>query len=222
MIALLDLDIFCYRAAVASADVNEAIAKSRLDEMITDLMLYDLPDCEDFEGYLTGSGNFRYARATIQPYKGNRTQPKPLMLSVLRQHCVDEWKATLIDGEEADDALGKNQTANTVIVTIDKDLDMVPGDHYNFVKKIRYNITEEEGIFNFYKQLLTGDRTDNIRGVAGIGPVKALKILAACKDEHEMYDACLVAYDGNYDELKENADLLWIRQKDKEEWHVPK
>lgn len=222
MLALLDGDIFCYRVAAASQDVSEAVAKARLDEMLEDLLLYDLPDVKDYEGYLTGKGNFRYARATIQPYKGNRTQPKPEHLQALRDHVVNDWGFTVVDGEEADDALGKNQTDNTIIVTIDKDLDMIPGKHFNFVKRIFFDVSEEEAIKFFYTQLLTGDRTDNIRGVAGIGPAKAEKILKDCKDEHEMYDSCLIAYNGNYDELKENADLLWIRRKDKQEWHVPK
>lgn len=222
MKALLDADIFCFRVAAASQDVSEKFAVARFDEMIEDLLVYDLEGYTDYEGYLTGSGNFRYARATIQPYKGNRTQDRPVHLQAIRDHSVLEWGFVVVDGEEADDALGKNQTEDTLIVTIDKDLNMIPGKHYNFVKRIFYDVSEEEATKFFYTQLLTGDRTDNIRGVLGIGPAKAEKILKDCKDEHEMYDACLIAYQGNYEELKENADLLWIRRKDKEEWQVPK
>lgn len=222
MLALLDGDIFCYRVAAASQDVSEAVAKARLDEMLEDMLLYDLPDVKDYEGYLTGKDNFRYARATIQPYKGNRTQPKPENLQCLRDHAVNDWGFTVIDGEEADDAMGKNQTDDTIIVTIDKDLDQIEGKHFNFVKRLYYDVSKEQATRFFYKQLLTGDRTDNIRGVVGIGDKKAEKILNECKDEHDMYDACLVAYGGNYDELKENADLLWIRRKGQEEWTVPK
>ena len=46
--------------------------------------------------YLTGSGNFREQVATIQPYKGNRTQPKPPYLPDVR--CGDVGKAAGDEG----------------------------------------------------------------------------------------------------------------------------
>ena len=46
-----------------------------------------------------------------------------------------------------------------------------------------------EGLKNFYKQLLTGDRADNIPGVPSIGPIKSGKILSKCKDELDMFEA---------------------------------
>jgi 5'-3' exonuclease len=61
--------------------------------------------------------------------------------------------------------------------------------------------------------VLTGDRTDNIIGLKGIGPKKAEKLLKDCKTEREYYDACLKAYDGNQLRVDENLNLLWLRRE---------
>jgi 5'-3' exonuclease len=157
-------------------------------------------------------------------YKGNRTAPKPAHLSVLRTHLVEEWGAVVIDCQEADDAIAIEATKlqdNYIIASVDKDLDQIAGWHYNFVKKIGYNITPEEGMFRFYKQILTGDASDNIIGINGIGPVKADKLLAEAEDENEMYSICLEQYDGNEDRVIENARLLWLRRYENELWQPP-
>ena len=78
-----------------------------------------------------------------------------------------------------------------ILVSIDKDLDTVPGWHYNYDKKITYFVTPEEASYNFYYQLLVGDSSDNIKGAVGVGPAKAKKILSECKTELEMYQACI-------------------------------
>ena len=142
-----------------------------------------------YELYLTGKDNFRYDVATIQPYKGNRKDvARPTHEKAIRQYMIDNWGAIVIDGQEADDAVSIRQTMlgdRSCIVSADKDLDMVPGWHSKLRKgkeddKLTpYYVTEEEGLLHFYTQLLTGDPTDNIQGVPGIGKVKAGKLLQA-------------------------------------------
>ncbi len=61
-------------------------------------------------------------------------------------------------------------------MSIDKDLDMIRGWHYNFIKDKKYFIDDQQAIKHFYTQILTGDRVDNIIGLRGIGPKKAEKI----------------------------------------------
>ena len=135
------------------------------------------------------------------------------------------WSFTMIEDQEADDAIGiaayEMEVGEYCICSIDKDLDMLRGDHYNFVKDERYFITEEEGIKNFYKQLLMGDRVDNIIGIKGIGTVKAERLLKECKNENEMYLAILEAYDGNAERVLENGRLLWIRRQHNQLWTPP-
>jgi hypothetical protein len=237
MKALLDSDILGYRIAFACENETIDVAKHRLDHYITDILMCGVDNtfkdcfCDSWQLYLTGKNNFRYGVATTVPYKGNRVAPKPQHLQALRQHMIEEWGASVTDGDEADDAIAIDGTTlglSCVMVSLDKDFDQIPGWHYNFVKKLGYFVDERQGLYSFYKQILTGDTADNIQGLAGIGPVKAAKKLAVCEDvtdlseyEMAMYDVCVDAYEGNVDRVLENALLLWLRRTPNEMWTPP-
>ena len=232
MFAVLDSDLIAYRISFACKDESETHAKYSLNNYVSDILVrgvdkvYDGCFVDDWKLYLTGSSNYRFNIATTAVYKGNRVAPKPQHLPALRKHLVDEWGAIIVEGIEADDAVATHATElgynNSVIVSVDKDLDQVPGWHYNFVKDIAYHITPEEGMYRFYKQILTGDSADNIIGLKGIGPVKADKILDECDTEVKLYNACVQAYDGNEERVLENARLLWLRRYEGQMWEPPK
>ena len=225
MIALIDADIVAYRIAFGCEDEPEKIAIKKVSEFLEDL-LFTYTDAEDCEGYLTGSSNYRLDIAKTAPYKGTRVSEKPRHLGIIRQYMIDAWAFSVQEQQEADDAIGIRAYAlgenDYVICSIDKDLDNIRGKHYNFVKNEAYYVTEEQAIKNFYRQLLTGDRVDNIPGISGIGPKKAEKILEDCVTEEELYSAVLKAYDGNVEYLTEQGQLLWIRRKENELWEPPK
>ena len=90
------------------------------------------------------------------------------------------------------------------------------------LNKVDGYIEEQEAIKHFYKQLLTGDRTDNIRGLEGIGNKKAEKILKGLTKEKELYKAVLEKYNNNKEYLLEQGRLLWIRKKKNQLWKLPK
>ena len=224
MKALIDGDILVYRVAFASQEETEAIAKARMSAFVDELVTPS--DISSIEGYLTGKGNYRNEIAVTATYKGNRKDvAKPVHYQFLRDYLEKEWGFLMITGQEADDAIGiKAYTMDDndyIIMTIDKDLDMIKGWHYNFVKKDKYFVKEEDTMGIFYKQVLTGDRTDNIEGLKGIGPVKAERILKECNTEEEMYQAVLKAYDGNEERVLENGQLLWIRREANQMWKPP-
>lgn len=225
MIGLVDSDILCYRVGFGTDEEPESTALSTLDGFITDLMCEDeLVDVMSFEFYLTGKTNFRDDIAVTKPYKGNRKgNRKPQHIEALRKHLVDVWDAVIIEGQEADDALAIRQTElgdESIIISLDKDLDMVAGWHYNFVKYKRYYTTPEEGQYLFYKQILTGDTVDNIQGVYRCGPKKAEKLLEDCKTEQDMWDVAVEAH-GSYDRALEDARLLWMRTEEGQLWLPP-
>jgi hypothetical protein len=223
MIALVDADILVYRFGFASEGDPAEFALARLSEFLDNLILQD--GITETWGYLTGKGNFRNELATTAPYKGNRVLAKPYHYQLLREYMERAWGFEVVDGMEADDAIGieayRHEPEETIIVSIDKDLNMIRGNHYNFVKEERYFVTEEDAIRNFYLQILTGDKIDNIIGLQGIGPVKSKKLLADCNTEVEMYEAVLKAYDGDEARVLENARLLWILREEKQVWHPP-
>lgn len=225
MQALIDGDILVYRIAFASNDETEAIAKARMSTFVEELL--SPTDIRGYDGYLTGSNNYRNEIAVTAPYKGNRKDVvKPVHYQVLREYLQHQWGFVMIQDQEADDAMGirayELNDEEYIIMTIDKDLDMIKGWHYNFVKNERYFVKEEDTLRTFYKQILTGDRTDNIVGLKGIGPVKADKVLKECETEQEMYEAVLEAYDGNEERVLENGRLLWIRRLPEQIWIPPK
>ena len=225
---LVDADIIAYRAAFSARDEPESQAREKVDEICNDIMCechfpeeYVLGENTWF--YLTGSGNFRNELATIKVYKGQRP-PKPEHLPSAREQLVERWGAEVVEGQEADDAIGIKATdlqGDCVIVSVDKDLLMIPGTHYNFVKQEWTEVSQEQGDYFFYKQLLTGDQVDNIQGVPGIGPKKAEKAYQGCTTVQEMYQKALEMYKGDADALLENARLLWLRRYEGEMWEPP-
>lgn len=172
--------------------------------------------------YLSGKDNFREKVATLLPYKGNRDPlHKPKYYSEIRTYLKDAYDARVIDGHEADDEIGCEQWANgktTCIVSVDKDLDMIPGYHYNWVRDHFYYVSLDEANYNFYLQMLIGDRVDNIPGINGLGPVKAARALGDIGKDLDRYAAVLRSeYAKQYgatweDALQEVAQLIWIRR----------
>ena len=223
MKALVDADLLVYRFGFASEGDPAEFALARLSEFLDNL--YIELSVDEIWGYLTGKGNFRNEIAVTAPYKGTRIAAKPYHFQLLREYMERAWGFEVVDGIEADDALGiesyRNEPDETIIVSIDKDLNMIRGHHYNFVKEEKYYVTEEDAIRNFYLQILTGDKVDNIIGLQGIGPVKSKKLLQDCTTELEMYETVLKAYDGNEVRVLENARLLWILREEKQVWHPP-
>lgn len=223
MKALIDGDILVYRIGFAAEGETKGVAISRMAEFVEELVM--IQDVGDYQGYLTGSNNYRKEIAKEAPYKGNRTAPKPEHYDLLREYLTLSWGFEMVDGQEADDAIGieayKSEEDSYLIMTIDKDLDMIRGWHYNFIKGIRYHVDECDTLRWFYTQVLTGDRVDNIPGLKGIGPKKAEKILGEATEEGELFQAVLKAYDNDLARLTEMGQLLWIRRKEGELWTPP-
>lgn len=216
--ALIDGDISAFRCAAASEDADEEICILRLDKQIRDI-LYSI-SADSYEIFLTGSNNFR--REVYPEYKANRKdKPLPKWLNLCREYLVTNWNAKVTDGCEADDMLGVRQTEDTVIVSIDKDLLQIKGRHFNFVKMEEFFQTEFGGLKHFYEQLLKGDRSDNVPGVAGIGEKKASRLLEGCETEQEMFDICRSIY--NDDELMSvYGKCLWIWREEGGIWDMSK
>ncbi len=222
MHVLIDGDIIGYRIGFSTEEESEKIVISRVATFVETMLWEDL-DAETYQGYLTGSGNFRNEIATTAPYKGNRTAPKPKHLQLIRDYLVSAWDFQVSEGQEADDSIAIAHVENnykSIIASIDKDFLQLRGNHWNFVKKEMTFVSEEEAIKNFYRQVLTGDRVDNIIGLKGIGPVKADKILSERESPAEMYTACVQAYNST-ERVIENCRLLWLRRTPNELWQPP-
>lgn len=219
------------RKEVQPVDYALQIVKSSLENALASIgEKYD--EKLEVQVFLSGKTNFRELVAKSKPYKGNRDDTtKPAHFKEVGAYLVDVWNARTTEGYEADDAIGiwamdaKTEGRKHIVVSNDKDLDQIPGLHYDWVAKEFYDVSPKEAKSQFYTQLLTGDTTDNIPGLPGIGPAKAKAALAECKTPGEMLEKCMDLYgkstpDGikPVDYIREMADLVYILKKPNEPW----
>ena len=224
---LIDGDIIAYRcAASCEAEDKQEDLPDTIDGMVEDILsrCHTLLNGGKFRAFLTGSTNFRYEIATIAPYKGNRPKEKPLLLGEARDYLISHYDASVSDNQEADDDISIAATQlnhNCTIASIDKDFMQIPCWHYNWNNGQLFQQSELHARCFFYHQLLMGDAADNIKGVKGIGSVKATNILGSLTDEQDLYDTALTTYGGDKEALLENARLLWLRRHEGQMWLPP-
>lgn len=150
--------------------------------------------------YVSGETNFRERVATTVPYKGNRVAEKPLAYYEVKEYIFNKYPHIISDNCEADDLLAielhkayeesarskDRSECNFVVCTIDKDLNTVPGWHYNLNKKELEWINNQEAARFFYTQMITGDTVDNIKGPHGYGKAFAKREFDIV-EEHPSY-----------------------------------
>ncbi len=177
-----------------------------------------------------GANNFRNEIAVTYPYKGNRPKDgKPVHYDLIREVMVDRFGAFVSYEEEADDRISilNRQLPNAVIGSNDKDFLTQPGEHLRLHRNKPFElltVTPEQATEFFWIQVLTGDTTDNIIGIKGIGPVKAKKILKDCDTEEDYYLTSVEQYADagmSVDRLIENCQLLHLRTIEGEIWSPP-
>lgn len=191
-------------------------------------------EADDYKVVMSHPVNYR--EAFYPDYKMNRDiTHKPHWENEIKDFLFERHDAIYSSiGDEADDAMGIMQMEamasgqETIICTIDKDLDMIPGLHYNFSKTRRdngiYTMEDPEGLRLFYAQVLSGDSSDNIPGMfqrLGIKCDAKWKIpLEGMNDPMEMYDYVMKVYENDLDHVHLMAKLLWIK-RDEKWWEPP-
>lgn len=171
----IDGDILLYSVGFASEDDPIAFGCHSLKQMINRIKNETM--CEEYIVHLSGLENFRDKIGTIQKYKGNRKDvTKPKNFEELKAYLLDNHPCCLAMDKEADDTMGEMAVLDVdVIASIDKDMDNIPGHHYNWRRGECYTVSQEEADEHFILQLLTGDATDNIPGLYKITGTKATK-----------------------------------------------
>ena len=217
MQALIDGDIVAFRcAASVKEDEPEDLAIYRVDVLIQQIV--EATDATSIRVFVKGSRNFRYE--LYPAYKANRKDMvDPIYRKACHNHLLKAYDAEEAHGMEADDLLGINQKKEgTVICSIDKDLLTIPGHHFNFVKIEHQHVKQQDALRTFYKQMLIGDRSDNLIGVHGLGPKKAEKLLDHLDDEQDMFDVVYNKYNEDAERFVTNANCFWILQEKDTLW----
>ena len=178
-IAIIDADSILYQ--IAYMQPSPALCRKALDDKLKEIMT----NTGSINGaiFIKGKDNFRYQ--VDAAYKGNRKdniEPEVKdRIDDLYEYCKEFGIQS--DGGEADDYCGiaaelaLQDNKRYIVCHIDKDLDCIPGWHYHFRKDTLYYVEPEDGYRFLMMQILTGDATDNIQGLRGVGPKTAEKLI---------------------------------------------
>lgn len=196
--ALIDGDTLVYESTTATEKAikwdNELWtlhgflpeAQAHFDEQVKDIK--EATDADEVVIALSALDPQRWREKIMPTYKQHRRDKrKPLLYTGIREHCHATYKTLERPMLEGDDVLGILAThpdlamlkgaTSRVVVSIDKDLKTIPGEHYNYQKELSFTICEAEADYYHFMQALTGDTTDGYPGCPKIGPVSAAKIL---------------------------------------------
>ena len=227
-IILIDGDGLTYHSSKDT--IEESI--NVLDEKIANIF-----DTIKGDEYVIFLSNTPYFRHIIYPeYKGQRRKYKsksPLKwLKTLKAYMRENYHTFTMNNVEADDLCAymfyklKRDKSDPAMCSPDKDLlESIPGKHFNYryyrdkkgnlVKGSFKETTFEEAGRFFWYQMLVGDSADNIKGVEGVGPVKARGILgnlSAKECIHKVLDTYVDKYGtvtGVY-EFQKNFRVLYM------------
>lgn len=182
--------------------------------------IYELSGCRSCELHFSGGReNFRYM--LFSDYKANRTGMKvPDGLYELKLKLCEKYNGVIHTKWEADDYVVfamEQAPENYVLCAVDKDvINSVVGTHFNYYESGAFNkdmhyVTTEEGTAKLwpYIQCMTGDTSDGIAGVKGIGPKTALKFVNENMTHVELWEGVLSAYKSK--DMDESQALLNMR-----------
>lgn len=197
---LIDGDTLIYEAAAAHeyetqwepwlwtlhGDLDSSI--KHLDDAITEIKAGLKTD----KLIVALSDDARWRPDVMPEYKGNRRKTrKPVTYKALREYMRETYTVFQRPTLEGDDVLGilvthpKLVEGEKIVVSIDKDMQTLPGLHFNYAhargsedyESFVRTISEAQADTYHLFQTLTGDKTDNYPGCPGIGPVRAEKLL---------------------------------------------
>ena len=152
----------------------------------------------------TSASNYRLDVAFQKVYKGERVKSKPPFFYELRYHLATRHGAIVADGNEADDLMSIEQwrdirdhlgdggdynsyknMANTIIVSLDKDLRITPGHHC-----IPRNQHNKQSVFEYYDYIgeLKPVYKDKLKTVYRYWPMIKGKVVDP--ETLDNYDAC--------------------------------
>ena len=214
--ALIDADSMIYIVGWQYKDSDDADkVGDSMNQFMSDIMI--ITGSTQFAGFFSPKRTSRHDiypayKATRKPIDSGIAKWKPYIIEYMEEY----WGFVTAINEEADDAVADLQRgmSNTIICSPDKDLKQIPGRHYDYKKGIQSFVSGEQGKYNWAVQMITGDTTDNIKGVPGMGPVAARKLLgigAGLVDEDEYEGIVQQVYldkFGNLDEYLLHTKLI--------------
>lgn len=184
-VALIDGDgiIFRQMSSKQSLEKDWYDLKEIVDDKFQSIL--DKLQTDRFRIYLTSRTSFR--KELYPSYKAKRKKIVIPYLSDMYQHVYDEWGAYSMDKLEADDCVSidaldlRSKKIPYVVVSIDSDLDQIPGRHlnpyYRQHKVQLYDVSGRQAQYNFCTQMILNRTKDGLSGIKGHGPKSLDKII---------------------------------------------
>ena len=196
-LAIIDFDAILYSVAYSvqtespddliSMEQAKLALYSRLKEILSQV------NSDKYVAFVGGTGNFR--KDIYPEYKAKRSKQPiyfEVWIPVLKAFAVTSLGVVACDGMEADDAIKiavdrERDKYDIIICRVDKDLAQISGKHYIFDKRDEFvTIDEDEATKLKWKQVLSGDSTDNIKGIPKVGEVKSSEIIESSENIEEL------------------------------------
>jgi 5'-3' exonuclease len=178
---------FTYRERTFEESCNVA------DTYLTNIL--QVTNATHYVGFFGGSSKAR--KEIYSEYKANRKDVEPLKnLYEMKMHLADKWQFNWLSGyqHETDDYVASfiKQTPDTFIVSPDKDLLNLEGNHYNPKKNEWVFIDPWAAERYFFASMIIGDTSDNIPGLKGKGEAFVNKVFTELKGYAEKVLSCYI------------------------------
>ena len=179
-------------------------------------------DMTDVEYYLT-SDMFSHRKQIAPSYKAKR-KGNP-WVRALRKYIIDNESVEYSLEWESDDLIYnrakqlKEEGEDYVIATVDKDLNQIPGFHFDLYREKTGEIGEHGQEIRKYRglqfvkedvaekfvwlQMIEGDAVDNIKGIPGLGKVKAAKALEGIEKPSLLFIKVARLYKEKFEDWRE-------------------
>ena len=239
-LVIFDADSMVFTVAWKFRDKNvKAMVTMHLNKFISDVIINS--GATHYIGFFGShkdgaKPNFRFA---VDPnYKLNRPETPEWVIKwrpVLFEAMESKWKFVGVEGMEADDAVAiaakhfktlmnvdKLEYDEVIVAACDKDLQQIPGiTYYNYQKHEKFAVNAFDAIMNLGVQVLMGDATDNVKGLDGIGPKKAVSILSECTTAAQIKWTIARMYANKEAELRAKAEAGMLKAVMDEISHEP-
>ena len=184
---LIDADIVYNRAAFScetsfsfEGDTVRTVEDSHVADLFHRLVMGILYRLDSHRFLLCWSSATNCRTAVSPLYKKNReTVRRPVVSAGFLPHIKGRYPSSEVNNLEADDVMGLLSSPETIIASDDKDMLTIPGMVYKPRKPELgvLHVCEDEAKYNWYRQVLMGDRVDGYTGIPGVGVKKSEKLL---------------------------------------------
>ena len=167
------------------------------------------------------SDKLNYRQALDADYKSYRKKiRKPICYAEMRKWVQQNYNFYILPNLEGDDVIGilatQHYKTNNVIISGDKDMRTIPSWHCFLGDDQLEYVDEQQADRNFCLQVLTGDQADGYKGCAGVGHVKANRLLHDKFSINDMWDTVIKEYERNkmtFEDAYHQARLARILRK---------